>query len=1042
MLTTQEGLRKKLAEDYWLAKLGAFAGERTPGKTAAAESRVMQINATLPEADMQFVEKISKGNFWGKYTVFLAAYAFLAGRYFGQKDILIAGRLAAGNQPESDSQPSLVFFGLSYQPDLLLKDLIIAAQAEVTETLRYKGIDLDELQVALAARNISHSHLLDRSFSYAENADAAPLNEKFGLSVIQSGGHATVHLAFDEAQTPSFVASRFLQYYCRIIHLLQESLNKTLRSISFVSEEEQHAYTIPGNTLDLPFGSIVQMFEQRVQDFPANKALSFYNTTYTYAELNHKVNQLARCFSKEFNIGPGSKVGLMVRKSDWIVLGMLAILKTGAAFVPIDPENPAERNRHIIGNASIDLLVLESETIFILEDYNGNIFATDLQADNLAYEGTNLDLDYKADDAAYIMYTSGTTGTPKGVMIEHHSIVNYAAWVKTSFGLTENDSSVLLSSYAFDLGYTSIFGTLLLGGHLHIFGGDVTKHPEKVLSYLAEHAISFIKATPSLFYILTHIPGFAPLAAQLPMRLILLGGEPIKIKDLELYLQHNSRAVFINHYGPTETTIGTAACVMDTSKIKEYEGLNLIGRPALNNEIIILDEHQQPVPAGSSGEICIGGEGLARGYYKSEELTARKFIPHPLKEGKRIYRSGDYGRMLQDGNISLVGRKDSQLKIRGYRIEVAEIEKALLQRAEEVKVLPLEKDDHTSLLAFIKSASTMTAGEWRNFLLPLLPEYMVPAGFVAVEQFPLLPHGKIDAAALLEQYRQTGAHAGAEYIAPVNEVEQLLVNIWQEVLGREKIGTRESFFELGGNSLLIVQANSMINIHYPKVTIADLFAYTNVSSLAAYITDLTAGQITEVQDGCIVLPASFFREFDGFMPGDLESYDYNFSIQGDAYEAISSAAAANEVDVWTMAVSFFFFALSESAEQEAITLQVCSGNGMVKSIRMHLGLVEDETELYRKVGEALQQDGTTYALDANDKVRFAGKERTSVLPFIFNGQLPLDNPMLRNYDLSLGVLQLDGRMEFSFRYDGLKLRKQKMEEFIQQYIRVVESVLA
>ncbi|MCP4150465.1 MAG: amino acid adenylation domain-containing protein, partial [bacterium] len=476
-----------------------------------------------------------------------------------------------------------------------------------------------------------------------------------------------------------------------------------------------------------------------------------------------------------------------------------------------------------------------------------------IQIDDIKYyDGDNTDLEKicSPQNLFYTIYTSGTTGRPKGGLLTNRNLVNYATWFTRMTKLSQRDRTVLVSSFAFDLGYTIFLGSLLSGGELHLISKDTYIDPSSLLDYIKEKSITYMKMTPSLFSIIVNSPGFTQENCS-TLRLLVLGGEEIIPLDVEKAQSICTGLEVMNHYGPTETTIGSVARYIEPDRLENFINRPTIGKPINNTRIYILNAHLNPLPIGIPGELCIGGDGVARGYLNRQELTKQKFTADPFRENERIYRTGDMARRLPDGNVEFLGRKDNQVKIRGFRVELGEIEARLLEHNQIKDAVIITRDEQGTgkyLCAYCVPRTpgyVLEIGELRQLLSENLPDYMIPAYFLQLEAIPLNPNGKTDKNALPEPEMK----AGGEYIPPADEREKQLVDLWAESLQveNETISAGVSFFDLGGHSLsaaiLIAKIHKAFDVKVPIVTI---FEKPTIREQSEYIKDAKEAQFAAI----------------------------------------------------------------------------------------------------------------------------------------------------------------------------------------------------
>ena len=578
---------------------------------------------------------------------------------------------------------------------------------------------------------------------------------------------------------------------------------------------------------------ILDLFKAQVNSTPEQRAVVFNGTVLTYRELDIQSDRLAQYLQTAYEVTSEKLVAVLLDQSEWMIISILAVVKSGGAFVPVDPHNPVDRMQQILGECEPAVLLTDSSNLFNLQGFECPIFAVDIQLDGLAASEQPLVNKSDENSLMYVIYTSGTTGKPKGVAVERSSFTNYINWFIESFWISNSDSALLLSSFAFDLGYTSIWGTLLTGGCLHIISENPGQYPGKVLMYLAANRISFIKTTPSLFYVLTSIPEFE--TQTLSLRLVVLGGEAIRFDDINRFRKRYSDVIFDNEYGPTEGTVGM---MMEVLSPDDSDNVQIIGKPAKNTEAYVLGKNGKLLPVGITGEIYIGGACLARGYLKNETLTSEKFVPHPYKPGARLYKTGDQGKWLPDGRMVYLGRTDEQVKVHGYRVELEEINKHLRAHdsvREAVTITLPDNEGMNYLVSYYLADQEIDSRLIRTFLSATLPGYMVPAHVIHIHNMPVNKNGKLDKQALPKPLDAAVARA---IVPPANDMEEKLVVIWREVLGLKQISVEDDFFHVGGDSIKAIQIASRMYRQNYKLEVKDIFQRPSIRKLAASIVTL------------------------------------------------------------------------------------------------------------------------------------------------------------------------------------------------------------
>lgn len=566
------------------------------------------------------------------------------------------------------------------------------------------------------------------------------------------------------------------------------------------------------NREEYPHGQCVyQWFEEQVERTPEAVAVVFGDQQLTYRELNGRANQLARHLQL-LGIGPDVLVGICLERSLELLVAIFGVLKAGGAYVPLDPNYPPDRLGFMLEKTRAPVLI-QSQALRAKFKAAPDIRVVLLDADwpAIARHGSaNLPVGSTVGNLIYVIFTSGSTGQPKGAAVRHGGFSNLLHWYVTDFAIGEGDRALIFSSTSFDLTQKNLYATLLRGGTLYLYPPG-PYDAAWITRLINEHRITLINCTPSAFYPLVEPVeenGFPSLAT---LRVVVLGGENISIARVRPWLSHPlCHAEIANTYGPTECTDICGFYRVTIKNLDQY-GFIPLGRPINHVQIVIVDDALQPCPAGVPGELCIGGAGVGAGYVNDPEMTAAKFLPNRFATvaGTHVYRTGDRARMLPDGNIEFLGRLDHQVKIRGFRIELGEIEAALnthpnIMGAVAITYQTPAGEPALAACLVARNRPAPAASELRGFLKSRLPDYMVPALFVALESFPLNPNGKVDRQALSMLVHP---HAAPEpgFVLPRSAMEEQLAGIWSGVFGQKQIGISDNFFELGGHSLLAIR---------------------------------------------------------------------------------------------------------------------------------------------------------------------------------------------------------------------------------------------
>ncbi|HTK11515.1 MAG TPA: amino acid adenylation domain-containing protein, partial [Ktedonobacteraceae bacterium] len=603
---------------------------------------------------------------------------------------------------------------------------------------------------------------------------------------------------------------------------------------------------LSGAQSTLPARGLHHYFEEQARRYPEQLAVLSASERLTYQELNSKANQLA-CVLRKRGVGANVLVGLCTQRSALMIVGLLAILKAGGAYVPFDPESPSERLAYQLTDVQPLIVLTQQAQLSRLPGTDAEVLCLEEILQEAEQEATeNLAAVVDLEDLAYVMYTSGSTGVPKGVQIRQRSVVNYALAIGELLGNESGLQFATVSTLAADLGNTAIFGALTSGGCLHILDYETITSGEAFTHWQQEHPIDVLKIVPSHLSALLHSAGSEML---LPRQALILGGEALPYSLIEQLRRLGAPCRIYNHYGPTETTIGVIvneSGQLQSSADQLQEPMQQssvpLGLPIANTEAYVLDQALHMVPVDVAGELYLGGAGLARGYLHQPEQTAERFIPHPFstESGARLYRTGDLVRYTEEGQIVFLGRRDSQVKLRGYRIELGEIE-AVIRRHANVRdcAVMLREDlaDEPRLVGYIvpQRQPAPDTEDIRTFVRKFVPEYMVPLTCVFLDALPLTANGKMDRRQLPlpEQIQNSGQRM---FVAPRTSLEEILLDIWKDLLDAPMIGVHDNFFQSGGHSLLATQVISRVrSILHAEISILSLFEAPTIAGLAQHI---------------------------------------------------------------------------------------------------------------------------------------------------------------------------------------------------------------
>jgi amino acid adenylation domain-containing protein len=628
---------------------------------------------------------------------------------------------------------------------------------------------------------------------------------------------------------------RMLGHYRTLLEQVVADPDQRVSAMSLLTDTERRQMLADWNdtTANYPRDRCVhELFEAQVERTPENDAVIFEDERLTYRELNRRANQLSH-YLRRIGVGPETVVGISVNRSTEMVVGLLGILKAGGAYLPLDPAYPRERLAFMLDDARVPVLLTQERLVDGLPMSGSQTVRLDADRGPVARESYENPNDVVTpENLAYVIYTSGSTGRPKGVSLQHGGLANLVAAQTEAFGVEAGSRVLQFASLSFDASVSETFMALLTGATLCLARQDVLASVSGLRQLLHDHAITTVTLPPSLLSVL-------PSEGLPSLRTVISAGEAC---SPDIVARWSPGRRFFNAYGPTEATIGPTLHPVDYV----IDGVNNvpIGRPIPNIQVYVLDRCLQMVPIGVPGELYIGGVGLARGYLNRPGLTAQKFIAHPLSDdpGARLYGTGDLARYRSDGTIEFLGRIDHQVKVRGFRIELGEIEAVLERHPALQRAFVLAREGELGderLVAYVVPGDypKPTVPELRGFLGAKLPRYMIPSSFVTMEALPLTPSGKVDRKALPVP-ESTRPDLGTAYAMPQTGMERKLAAVWQQVLGVEKVGTHDNFFDLGGHSLMLAKVHSRLEETVGReLSMVELFKYPTVAALAEYLTE-------------------------------------------------------------------------------------------------------------------------------------------------------------------------------------------------------------
>jgi amino acid adenylation domain-containing protein len=745
------------------------------------------------------------------------------------------------------------------------------------EAQQHQDIPFEQVvEIAQPARSLAHTPLFQVLFDWQQNAgggslalpglelgplgSAGPVVSKFDLtlSLRDVGERIVGGLDYAAALFERSTVERYLGYLRALLEGMVANSAQAMDSLPLLAKAERRQLLYEWNATEAEYPRekfAHELFEEQAKKTPEACAVIYGDQRLSFRELNTKAGRLAR-YLAEAGVVSESRVGIYLGRSLEMMVGALGVMKAGGTYVPLEPGLPKQRVEHMMRDAGIEWVLVNSASVGSLPMGGMDVVLMDGAGSDPGWlEETGKDSILEAgarptpENLAYVLYTSGSTGKPKGVMATHRGLTNYVAYAAANYVGPEIVGSVVSSPLCFDATLTTLLPPLLVGKAVELLPED-----ETTMSLLAERLFGgeegwLFKITPAHLEALEYLE--RPKAAGRAPHRVVVGGEQLASQRLRKWKRDLlPAATFVNEYGPTEAVVGCSVWTLSNGReLEELEGLAAapIGRPIANTRLYVLGEGRQPQPCNSVGELYIGGEGLARGYLNQEGLTRERFIANPfsVEEGDRLYRTGDLARWLPSGELAFVGRRDDQVKVRGYRIELGEVEACLAEREGVGEAVVIVREDTVGdrrLVAYYTGAEVngngngkeeIGAEQLRTHLSARLPEYMVPAAYVRLERLPLTPNGKVDRKELpAPEGDAYGAHG---YEEPVGETERALAEIWAELLKLERVGRHDNFFELGGNSLLVLRFIARMRRAGWRVDPHTLFTMPVLAELAAAV---------------------------------------------------------------------------------------------------------------------------------------------------------------------------------------------------------------
>ncbi len=872
------------------------------------------------------------------FNVILASFKIFINKYFHNSNALVL--YPANMRPKDNKNLEYFGFGVNVMP--FIKNIeennsfveivhSIAKQRKFENKFRCVNL----LEILTQEVNTSYSNLYDwviSEISFSQSLDLKNISSKsieqnfqesvgnFGLYYSKDQINIECAFEYKVSMFSQHLVDKLVDYFTYMLETLLQFPEKNISELSLLSEKEKQKILYDWNKTFIeypPYKSLHNLFEKQAIKTPYNTALIFEEKEITYKDLDQRSTELASYLYNNYKITTNTLIGICMDKCENAIIGILAILKSGAAYVPIDPHYPDERTKYIIDDANIKLILTNSKyqnklKQFLPDQAIISIDNEDFLESIKEYELSNLDAIVSSNDLAYVIYTSGTSGRPKGVMIEHKGIINRIIWMNNEYPVSATDRILQKTPFTFDVSLWEIFLPISFGATLVLSRSDDNKDVLKIINLIIDNKISYIHFVPSMLSVIVMylIGANTKLINQMAQSLkhLFCSGEELKINDVKEIIRIFPDIQFHNLYGPTEASVDVLFyyCNKEDNKV-------LIGKQIANTTAYILDKNLKPMPIGSIGDLYIGGVGLARGYLNNDVLTKKKFIPNLYQSADDkiknlnsiIYHTGDLARWMPDGNIDYIGRDDFQVKIRGYRIELKEIEAVLIeykgiqQAAVLVEDLYDDKGEVISkkLIGYYVAKKKLDDNKILNYLERNLPEYMVPKSLVYMDEFPITSHGKLDRKTLQEYSVLRSSSKKRDFLAPAGDLQIGMCRVWSETLQikADKISVNDNFFRLGGDSILAIRLVNNIKKHLGyELSVADLYKSKSLLEMLKYIKLADNSSIKDSYK-----PFSLVRSDEFFLNKDVDDiYPASYLQTGMIIESLIDKTTYHDVFIY------------------------------------------------------------------------------------------------------------------------------------------------
>lgn len=858
---------------YWKKKLAGYETLLLPTdkeRPAVQSFSGKTVHHLIQLPQFENYQKICKQTDVTMFMYLLTGFDLLLSKYSGQTDIIL-GTVVANRAREELRQMigflmNTIVIRENLSETMSVRELLQRVKKTTLDAYTYQELPFDLLLEEIKPeRSASFTPVFQVMYIHQSVDSKLPTTKRLQLeeqsidskiapfdlrlSTRETNEGILCTMDYCDALFEATTIKTLLKHYEQVLNHMSEAMEQPIQAISMIGNEEKALVTKQFNRTKKEYAfdqTIHQLFEQRTMEESERVALQFEGNDMTYGQLNAKANQWAR-YLRNQGVSNNVPVGVCLERSFEMFISLLAVLKAGSAYIPIDPGYPKDRVTYMIQNAGASLFITDSFHRDMFEEEGVNIICLDEHESEWSeLEENNLNIKVALEDLAYIIYTSGSTGQPKGAMNTQIGFLNHKLWMQDVFEVTKEDVFLQKTPFSFDVSVWEIFLPLITGAKVVIAKPQGHKDPTYLSDIIKQQKISIVHFVPSMLRAFLEEPEIEQLRS---IRSLFVSGEALDY-DLLKKTKEKFDIPMYNVYGPAECA---DVCTMWECETNDKNQMVPIGRPIFNVQVYILDSYKNPVPIGVTGEIYVGGIGVGRGYINNDELTKERYQKDPfVSEEAYMYKTGDLGKFLEDGMIAYVGRSDFQVKIRGIRIELGEIEK-YVQNYPGIKnstVIVWEKENHSKHLAVYYTQdknNPVDPALLRKELTKHLPEYMVPHFYTMLEELPLNPSGKLDRKALPEP-NSIGNVNKESFVAPENEVQMKLADIWKEFLEVDEVGIYDNFFEMGGHSLMLIQVHKKIKEVFQKdFSMIELFTYSTIQSMALFLTEENEKETIDVK---------------------------------------------------------------------------------------------------------------------------------------------------------------------------------------------------